>query len=66
MLWVPELFGATNQIWVLRARCPRAGRISGRGGKAKAERESGPERWARWAAMVADGMTKVELARAEG
>lgn len=31
-----------------------------------AERETGPERWARWAAMVEGGMTKAAVARAEG
>ncbi len=28
-------------------------------------RETGPERWARWAEMVAGGMTKAEVARHE-
>lgn len=28
--------------------------------------ETGPERWARWAGMVEEGMTKAEVARAEG
>lgn len=44
------------------ARYPREGRRP----RAKAARESGPERWQRWAAMVADGMTKAEVARVEG
>ena len=28
--------------------------------------ETGPERWARWAGMVTGGMSKAEVARAEG
>ena len=30
------------------------------------KRETGPERWARWAVMAAGGMTKAEVARQEG
>ena len=32
----------------------------------KPKRETGPERWARWAEMVAGGMSKAEVARWEG
>ena len=32
----------------------------------KPKRETGPERWERWAEMVEGGMTKAEVARAEG
>ena len=32
----------------------------------KAKRDTGPERWARWANMVESGLTKAEVARREG
>ncbi len=49
---------------MLVARYPREGR---RERVVEGPRvETGPERWARWAAMVAGGMTKAEVARSEG
>jgi DNA invertase Pin-like site-specific DNA recombinase len=58
---------------VLEARYPRGGRGQQRRAPAAGEaaqpptpKETGPERWARWAAMVAGGMTKAEVARADG
>lgn len=47
--------------WVLRARYPRE-----EPRRARRKRKSGPERWRRWAEMVEGGMTKAEVARAEG
>ena len=32
----------------------------------KPKRETGPKRWARWAELLAGGMTKAEVARQEG
>ena len=57
---------------MLEARYPRGGRGQRRRAAAAevapapAPKETGPERWARWAAMVAGGMTKAEVARVEG
>ena len=45
----------------LKARYPREAAR-----RARRRREAGAERWARWAEMVAGGMTKAEVARAEG
>ncbi len=47
--------------WVVRARYPRETPR-----RERQKREGGPERWARWAAMVEGGMTKAEVARSEG
>lgn len=51
---------------MLATRYPREGGRPARKARVKARRETGPERWARWAAMVEGGMTKAEVARAEG
>lgn len=46
---------------MLRTRYPREAPR-----RERRRRENGAERWARWAEMVAGGMTKAEVARAEG
>ena len=53
--------------WVGKVVYPRGGQCSVAGEEAPtSKRESGPERWSRWAEMVAGGMTKAEVARREG
>ena len=53
--------------WVGKGVYPRETKRSSSGDTApKPKRETGPERWARWASMVEGGMTKAEVARAEG
>lgn len=51
---------------MLAAHYPREPRSLAEEVAAEPRRETGPERWARWTAMVAGGMTKAEVARAEG
>ena len=51
---------------MLPARYPRERRSRAEEVVPEPKRETGPERWARWAAMVAGGMTKAEVARKEG
>ena len=48
---------ATGRTWevVVMLRVTRRPKV--------AKADTGPERWARWSAMVADGMTKAEVAR---
>ena len=50
-----------------KAIYPRGGeeRSPSEGEAPKPKRETGPERWARWAEMVAGGMTRAEVARHE-
>lgn len=48
------------------ARYPREQRSRVEEVAPEPKRETGPERWARWAAMVAGGMTKAQVARQEG
>ena len=51
-----------------KAVYPRGGgeRSPGEFEASKPKHETGPERWARWAEMVEGGMSKAEVARAEG
>ncbi len=51
---------------MLPARYPREHRSRAEEVAPEPKRETGAERWARWAAMVAGGMTKAQVARAEG
>jgi DNA invertase Pin-like site-specific DNA recombinase len=46
---------------VLRTRYPREAPR-----RERRKREAGLQRWERWAAMVEGGMTRAEVARAEG
>lgn len=58
---------STGGTWTLRALYPGDGRSSRvETVVPKARREAGPERWARWAAMVDGGLTRAEVARREG
>jgi len=53
--------------WVGKAVYPRGGQRSPvEEAVPEPKRETGPERWARWAEMVEGGMTRAEVARTEG
>ncbi len=51
---------------MLPARYPREQRSRAEEVAPEPKRETGSERWTRWAAMVAGGMTKAQVARKEG